>query len=189
MMDEERSCGGKMTAMQHLQQHNDVIQQREQFLFVLKGWMSNKLGMDLGFQSSLYSRQESRRPNRCCVASHRWISRRGLLPLLACVLLLSLQNCCHGLSILSTSTIKASQRTRFFPPRRREGNLTSERWENKFNELVKFKEKYGHCNVPQLPNRDIPENYRELGTFCRNVRAMSFAPQRRLGRLPCGTGF
>ena len=43
-------------------------------------------------------------------------------------------------------------------------------WEIKFNELVKFKEKHGHANVPQIPNKEIPQDYKELSTFCRNMR-------------------
>ena len=95
-----------------------------------------------------------------------------IVVILSSLLASSQLHCCHGFAILSTNVIRSSRDTRFIPTIRREGNLTSERWENKFNELVKFKHKFGHVNVPQLPNKDIPEDYRELGTFCRNVRSM-----------------
>ena len=45
-----------------------------------------------------------------------------------------------------------------------------ERWNNHFEQLVAFKERYGHCNVPQKPTAKIKESYSQLASFCRNVR-------------------
>jgi Helicase associated domain len=69
-------------------------------------------------------------------------------------------------------------------------------WDVKFNELVAFHEKYGrHVNVPQYPTFEIPDDYQELSTFCRNVRCqyrylhnertrrLSFLTQERIERL------
>jgi hypothetical protein len=69
-------------------------------------------------------------------------------------------------------------------------------WDAKFNELVAFHKKYGrHVNVPQYPTFEIPEDYQELATFCRNIRCqyrylhsektrcLSFLTQERIERL------
>jgi hypothetical protein len=54
--------------------------------------------------------------------------------------------------------------------KRSESTNQSERWEGRFQELLAFKERYGHSNVPQYPTKAIPENHRVLATFCRNCR-------------------
>eukprot|EP00977_Amphora_coffeiformis_P016751 scaffold5296_cov163-Amphora_coffeaeformis.AAC.6 len=51
------------------------------------------------------------------------------------------------------------------------GNGRVRPWEKNFAELVRFKDKWGHVNVPQLPNKEIPDDYKELATFCRNLRS------------------
>ena len=104
----------------------------------------------------------------------RWMIDQQSALLFVCLLLLSSSRhlSCHALTTLSTTLANESGKKLFFPKRRREGNLSSERWESKFNQLVKFKEKYGHLKVPQSPTKDIPEGYKELGIFCRNIRSM-----------------
>jgi Helicase associated domain len=44
------------------------------------------------------------------------------------------------------------------------------RWEQRYQELLDFRARYGHANVPQLPTKQISESYRELANFCRNCR-------------------
>ena len=101
---------------------------------------------------------------------------RGFI-LFAVVILLSLSTrSCDGLFLpfYSTQVIQRSNTLPVVSPttrRRKPGSLNSQRWENKFQELVKFKKEHGHVNVPQLPNKQIPGDYKELATFCRNVRS------------------
>jgi hypothetical protein len=46
----------------------------------------------------------------------------------------------------------------------------SEKWEGRFRDLMAFKERYGHTNVPQYPTKAIPEDHRVSANFCRNCR-------------------
>jgi hypothetical protein len=46
----------------------------------------------------------------------------------------------------------------------------SDKWEGRFRDLMAFKERYGHTNVPQYPTKAIPEDHRVSANFCRNCR-------------------
>jgi hypothetical protein len=46
----------------------------------------------------------------------------------------------------------------------------ADKWEGRFRDLVAFKERYGHTNVPQHPTKAIPEDHRVSANFCRNCR-------------------
>ena len=117
-----------------------------------------------------HAHQERRQVGR---ASKSNCSRKSPGYLFAvCLLFLSELRWCFGFPVISAKPVQDTRDTLVYTTRRKEGNVsTSERWERKFNELLKFKEKYGHVNVPQQPNKDIPDDYRELGTFCRNIRS------------------
>jgi hypothetical protein len=46
----------------------------------------------------------------------------------------------------------------------------SEKWEGHFQDLIAFKQRYGHINVPQYPTKAIPDDHRVSANFCRNCR-------------------
>ena len=71
----------------------------------------------------------------------------------------------------------------------------SDRWNERFQELVLFKQNYGHTNVPQSPTKNIQSPYTQLSNFCRNqriqykyhqkeeTRHLSFLTQDRIEQL------
>ena len=77
----------------------------------------------------------------------------------------------------------------------RPNSTRAESWNEKFEELVSFKNEYGHTNVPQNPTKGIKISYPQLATFCRNMRTqyrhlhhdktrrLSFLTQDRIERL------
>lgn len=68
-------------------------------------------------------------------------------------------------------------------------------WDARYQDLVAFKEKYGHTSVPQPRTRDFHPDFNELAAFCRNCRMhyqyqkkpstrhKSFLTPDRIGRL------
>jgi hypothetical protein len=49
-------------------------------------------------------------------------------------------------------------------------NRRADKWEARFRDLMAFKERYGHTNVPQYPTKAIPDDHRVSANFCRNCR-------------------
>jgi hypothetical protein len=116
----------------------------------------------------------------------------------SCFVAISLFEDQKGSSGTLISVDALDQGTRGPTPRERKhrtNSIRAESWNEKFEQLVSFKKKYGHVNVPQYPTKEIQESCPQLSNFCRNLRNqyrylqndetrhLSFLTQDRIERL------
>lgn len=60
--------------------------------------------------------------------------------------------------------------TAVFDLHKNEMNASDRAWDSQFNQMLSFKNEYGHVNVPQLPPAKVKQKYPHLSNFCKTQR-------------------